>query len=212
MIFVLDLDGTIIDSTKRHWYLLRELLVKNNIQIPINIEKDYIEFKRQGNSTKDYLRKIGISTEIANLISKKWVENIENVEFTDMDVLYKDSVHFLEMLHSKYNKIYFLSNRKNKNVLLQTLNRFNISKFASNTVVTTPQSGHKEKTLFLKILKEQSNEDIVMIGDTEVDYNAACEVDSSYYLLNRGFRSKEFWNIKNVKSYDSLDSILEEIL
>lgn len=212
MIFVLDLDGTIIDSSQRHWFLLKALLKKNNIPIPANIEQDYIEFKRKGNSTKKYLNLLGLSDELASSISKEWIENIENSKLTSIDVLYEDSMVFLEKLYEKYHKIFYLSNRKSKNNLLDTLNNLNIIKFAYDIIVTAPESGYKQKLDFLHNLKEQSNENIVMIGDTEVDYKAACEADIYYYLLNRGFRNREFWNSYNVKSYDSLIDIWEELI
>lgn len=52
---------------------------------------------------------------------------------------------------------------------------------------------------------------IVIVGDTEVDYNAAVNSGNEFYVLNSGFRSKLFWDNKNITSYNRLDEILEMI-
>lgn len=211
MIFVLDLDGTIIDSSKRHWVLLRELLEKYNIKIPQHIDSMYVEYKRSGKSTKDYLGMLDIDKKLVDLISKEWVEKIENERLINMDVLYDDAIYFLNSLYSKNNKIYYLSNRKNKDYLLNSLNKLDIRKYADEVIVTSPKSGHLDKTMFLKKIKH-NDDNVIMIGDTEVDYKAASSVGIECFLLNRGFRNKEFWNSINVKSYDSLENILEAVI
>ena len=51
-----------------------------------------------------------------------------------------------------------------------------------------------------------------MIGDTEIDYKSAEKSKIKSYILNRGFRTKEFLNNIDVNNnYDNLYKIMEEL-
>lgn len=213
MISVLDLDGTIIDSTKRHWYLLKKIMIEMNINLPLHIDTEYVEYKRNGKSTHDYLKSIGISENVSKDISKRWTENIEKKYLTDMDCLYDDSIRFLKTLNSKQYKIYFLSNRNNIPNLISTLERLDIKKYAYDIVVTSPKSGYFQKADFLiNLAKMNENEDLFLVGDTEIDYNAAKTAMTKSFILNRGFRNKSYWMERNIESYNTLDEILEVLI
>ena len=56
------------------------------------------------------------------------------------------------------------------------------------------------------------NEKIIIIGDTEVEYETALKNNIGYYILNRGFRSKEFLKQKlEIHTYKNLKEVKEAL-
>lgn len=49
-----------------------------------------------------------------------------------------------------------------------------------------------------KVSVLQSNQIEIMIGDTEIDYNAAKLANCEFYAVKNGFRSEKFWKEKRV--------------
>ena len=99
MIYVLDLDGTLIDSSIRHGELLRDILNKYNINCSVNFENEYLEFKRNGGSTFYYLQDVmGLSKVLCTEISRKWIEHIEDWKWLLKDILYDDALPFLNRI------------------------------------------------------------------------------------------------------------------
>lgn len=209
MIFVVDIDGTIIDSSKRHSILLKNILHSHKIEVS-SIQLDfYMEYKRDGNSTTSFLTQIlKIPETESKLIAKEWVEEIESVEMIKNDCLYKDSIKFLNSI-SKNNAVYYLSSRQSEKNLLAELKKLDVLQFADFVYISSPSEGYKGKVKFINKIKEKSNDSLTIIGDTEVDYKAAIETEINYFLVNRGFRSKKYWDSKTICSYNDLLEVLE---
>lgn len=205
MIYIFDIDGTLVNSKLRHSVLLKDILIEYGKKIPVNFEDDYIKSKCGGLSTKNYLStKLGFDDGLSQKIATEWVEKIENEEYLMLDELYDDCVPTLERLF-KNNKIYFLSSRSQPLLLKQELIHFDIMKYADKLLISIPGEGASGKAKYIKKLKdENADEEILVIGDTEIDYKAAISANVRYYILNRGFRNCDYWNNCNVQSYDSL--------
>lgn len=205
MIYVFDIDGTLVNSKLRHSVLLKDILIKYGKTIPANFEDDYINSKCSGLSTKHYLiKKLGLDEELSQRITVEWVEKIEKEEYLMLDELYDDSIPTLESLFKK-NKIYFLSSRSQPSLLKQELIHLDIMKYADKLLISRPADGASGKAKYIKKLKDENADiEILVIGDTEIDYKAAVSANVKYYILNRGFRNCDYWNNCNVKNYDSL--------
>lgn len=205
MIYIFDVDGTLVNSKLRHSVLLKDILIKYGKTVPANFEDDYINSKCSGLSTKHYLiKKLGFNEELSQRITVEWVEKIEKEEYLMLDELYDDSISTLEKLLKK-NKIYFLSSRSQPSLLKQELLHLDIMKYADKLLISRPADGATGKAKYIKKLKdENSDEEVLVIGDTEIDYEAAVIANVQYYILNRGFRNCGYWNNRNVKNYDSL--------
>ena len=90
-----DLDGTLLDSRKRHEIVMYDVLKKYNIKLNTT---DLIPFKSDGHNNKDWLISKGISENKAKLINKEWISRIEDNEYLDNDFLYpniKDKMRYL---------------------------------------------------------------------------------------------------------------------
>lgn len=197
----IDLDGTLIDSSIRHEVLLFDLLEQNGILM--NEGTPYLAYKRDGFSTQQYLTnclKLDVvqSREIAN----KWMQHIEDESYLQYDKLYDDTVNFLSLLQKKGYTIYYITARKNKNGLVKALEKFEILEYAKELYVVSPKGAVEEKLNIIKRLMK-SNKDI-LIGDTEVESSVGRDLSINTFLLNRGFRSKAFWNSRDKISFGSL--------
>ena len=209
MILIFDLDGTLINSKKRHSILMEKLLKKHKINIPYNFEKEYLNFKDCGNSNKNYLSSIlNLPLELVNEICAEWINEIESDELIEYDVLYDETIFILEKLKND-NVIIYLSSRARKNTLINSLRKLKIYDYASEIYVTNPKDGYEGKSQILEKIKKSTDDKIVMIGDTEVDYMAARNQNIQSYILNRGFRNKGYWNHKKVKTFDNLYKCLK---
>ena len=207
MNYVFDLDGTLIDSTKRHYVLLKNLISDFGFSTYGFSCLHYLNFKRNGGNNFSYLvNKLGLSEPVAKQISDKWIENIEDYSLIESyDTLYDDSISTLKKLKAN-NQIFFLTCRQNPENLLHELKFLRIFDFADHINICSTKNSTINKTRFLQQLTCCGNKTLI-IGDTEVDYNAAINSNCDYYILNRGFRSKRFWNNQGVKSYRDLQHL-----
>lgn len=199
----LDLDGTLLDSSRRHAILLEKILSEKNIDADVT---NYIDYKNDGFSTKKYLTEfLGMSKDVSNDIATLWVQNIENDEFLVDDKLYEDTIEALEYFKSYVDKMYLVTARNNHKGVTDTLDRLGITKYFDDIVVVSPANASYEKCNYIKA---KMNENDILIGDTEVEYEISKVLGIKTYLLNRGFRSKAFWDDKGIKSYNSLNDII----
>jgi len=196
---VIDLDGTLLDSSRRHIVLLREILKSQKIKLNI---KDYLSYKRTGRSTKDYLVSKGLNINTTNEICKKWVKNIENIKLLKLDKLYKDSKEFLEKYYRKYNLI-LITGRSNKKNTKAQISELNINKFFKKIEIIKPTKDISEK----KTKLTQKYKCFAIIGDTETEKNVSDNLKIKFYPISRGFRSKEYWSDLNIIPYSSLKEI-----
>ena len=210
MIFVLDLDGTLIDSSKRHYVLMKKILEKKAPEILFDSE-DFMNYKALGNSGKKYLiSKLGLSQELSDEIMEEWRSNIENEEYMAMDELYPDTIQFLDALTRKGYPIIFLTARNNRKNTIKQLENLNISGYADMVYVVSPNRATEEKIEIIMTYLEIGKEPII-VGDTENEYDTAYAAGINYFILNRGFRSKEYWNKRDVITLDDLKTLSDII-
>jgi len=200
MTYLLDLDGTLIDSARRHWVLMEKLLQK---YCPDKAESfdaaEYMQYKADGHSGKQYLTEIlHLDVTKAGEIQKEWQVHIEDEEYLALDRLYDDTIPFLEEQKEKGDTIIYLTARQNRQGLYASLDRLDIRQYASRVIVVDPRNAKAEKIAAAQELL-QAGEDLILVGDTENEYAVAQELQMPVYLLNRGFRSRKYWENHGVK-------------
>lgn len=206
MRYFFDLDGTLIDSSRRHAVVLSVVLSEYGLSIPIDRLEDFVSYKSHGFSTLDYLNNIlGIDVATSHTISHRWVERIEDSEFLVHDTLYDDVFPVLDSFISS-DEILFISARKNSESLMHELDSLGILKYAKHVFVVDPIYAAVEKKNVL--LQFGNSIPTLLIGDTEVEYHASLDTGISVLLLNRGFRSKEYWDKLGISSYSNLHDAL----
>lgn len=200
MTYIFDLDGTLIDSTKRHWLLMMHILRQYNVSVNDGFGLDFITYKSYGNSGYDYLTNVlRIDEGLAKEIMTLWINHIEDEELLDTDELYDDAISILGRIHRIGGSVVLLTIRRNIIGLNKELKRLGLDRYELKVV----RKG-EDKAM---VLNEYS--DCIMIGDTEIDYYAALKVGCASYILNRGFRDKSFWDKNGVISYSSLSCLIE---
>ena len=85
MYAILDIDGTLIDSSQRHYDVLKDALYSVNIkEYECN---DYLDFKRDGHTTFDYLSSVlDLPPITAKIVSQYWIDHIEDDSQLSKDI------------------------------------------------------------------------------------------------------------------------------
>ncbi len=209
---VFDLDGTLLDSRKRHILVLQRIdndlkeIYASNSDYDFS---DYFECKRNGMSTFRYLVDCkNFSEEVARVYSLKWIELIEAEEFLKEDVLYSDSIAILKRLKSlNQYELYLITARANEIGLRKQLNDFDLTKYFTEIYCVSPKYAKDEK---VKVARNLTHV-ILWVGDTEVDWQAANSISTEFYALNRGFRDRSYWEKNNVKSHQDMTRFEEKL-
>ena len=209
MIYAFDLDGTLIDSSHRHSMLLERLFSKYSVMPTQYSSEHFLEYKRNGNSTLNYLiKELGLSRTIAMRINEEWIAHIEDIDLIiECDKVYPETINILKRICDNNHKIFYISCRKSFEALMEEIQKIGIGKYADEVIVCDPCNGIKETIKALNRIKKENNDKVIIIGDSEIDYQAAIQTGSEYLILNRGFRSKCFWDERCVKSFSSLTQL-----
>ncbi|MBR4543481.1 MAG: HAD family hydrolase [Lachnospiraceae bacterium] len=209
-IFVMDLDGTLIDSRKRHAIVMQEVLA--HTKRSLNAE-EYMTYKAEGNSGLKYLTEVmGIDMSDAREIQQEWMARIEFSGYLLADELYPDAVSFLNTVFEKGGVI-FLTARKNRLGLDGELKRLAILPYADYTIVADPDDAMSQKEKAVQVIREAyPDAKLTVIGDTENEYELARKFGLESRIVNCGFRSKAYWEKRGVKTYSSLGEVLRSIV
>lgn len=182
-VIAFDLDGTILDSRKRHIVLLKDIM--NQMKVSINIE-DYLSYKRQGFSTKEYLLLKGLSKSVADKINRIWIDHIEDLSYLILDKIYPD---FISLFYKfNMNKVVLITARRNTENLYNQLNYLNLKNIFSRIFIVNPMlNPSKEKANLLIKIKAKK-----IIGDTYSDALAAKIANIPFIFHKDGFNSYSY--------------------
>lgn len=198
-----DLDGTLLDSRKRHEIVMSDVLKKYNIEIDTS---DLVSYKSYGFNNIDWLLAKGISEKKAREINKDWISSIEEFKYCQNDVLYQNVVEVLRKL-SKENDLFLITARKNKENAYKQINQLGIKQyFAGISIVDSCNNTPQLKSVELN--KYRIN---YFIGDTESDYTAACLENCVFYAISCGFRNKLYFENNKIECYKSMYEIYEKL-
>lgn len=200
---IFDLDGTLLNTFRRHELVLQDCMLHFCYS---DIPKDYLLFKRSGYSTRTYLEKVfGLKEEISRKISDLWVKHIEDIAYLEADMLYSDAKECLERCRKLNYQAFLVSARSNMSNFYNQIEILKLEEFFTDVVCVSPYNSTSDK-------KEQIfriGADLI-VGDTEVEWKAAAEAGIASCILNRGFRSRTFWEANHMyESQDSLQHLFE---
>lgn len=206
---ILDADGTLIDSTKRHGALLKSLTEKYRIRAGWK-EEAYLEEKRAGNTTLGYcVDKLGIAPETAEAICREWAGAIEGEDLLKLDRVYDDAWEFLTFAREYFSGTVLLTARQREELLLRELKELGLSDFFCRVVVVSPFRAEAEKGAVLFHMAK--TEPGIYIGDMETDYRAARTAGCASFILNRGFRSRKYLEGLGIPSSRDLTEVRKQI-
>lgn len=203
MVAILDLDGTLLNSKKRHISLLKNLLSDRGLNISV---ENFVDYKSAGLNTKSYLEHIGLPVEEAASISKDWVFHIEDDEYLALDTWYEDAASFLKLLKREgYVTVIVTARKRDDKVKSFVSNGLNLI----DDIIVVKNGAEKESEIRKKYSIDSGKD--ILVGDTEIDYECAIKLDVYSFMLNRGFRSKKFWDDKKITSYSDLNEVWRKI-
>ena len=159
----LDLDGTLLDSHRRHTVVLENALNKCNVY-GCNLT-NYMSYKANGNTTIDYLKnELRLNDDISARVYEIWRQTIEEEKYLELDALYEDAVPFLNLIKEKGYKTVIVSARKNMDYVIKKLKTSEINYLIDDIFIVSPLNAISEKSeVFIRNMGENS----VCIGDTE---------------------------------------------
>lgn len=186
-----DLDGTLLDSRKRHEIVMDDVLSEFGIELATD---DLLPFKLEGHTNIDWLVQKGIDKGTARSVQKRWVELIEKENYLFSDKLYEGIIPYLEQL-SKTNELFLITGRNNASNAKKQIAQLGISQFFTEVkIVSSNPEISKAKAGFL--IENKIDE---MVGDTESDLKAARMANCKFKAVVYGFRSEVFWNQYHVE-------------
>ncbi|KMW24248.1 HAD family hydrolase [Enterocloster citroniae] len=201
MKIVFDFDGTLLDSSKRHIQVLQDCLNQkgyNRYSL-----KGYLEYKADGYSTAAFLKeKLGFSNWQSEEVSRMWISHIEDLDYLRTDQLYYDAIPTLYACLEHADILYLCSARQKEQHLMYQINQLELSNVFCEVFCASPATAVDEKEYFINRVQPD-----LVVGDSEVDFSAAKRSGVRSYILNRGFRSKAYWDKHKVKTYHSLDGL-----
>lgn len=189
-----DLDGTLLDSRKRHAILMHDILCRKGLNLSVD---DLVEYKADGHNNIEWLQSRGFTIELAKEINREWIERIESPEYLQLDELYSHVIATLKLL-SENNTLFLITARKNELSARKQISKLGISQYFEDVIVV-PSGKQSSELKSIYLLDKRIN---FMIGDTEVDYNAAMKANCEFRVCLEGFRSQNFWADKAVTLFD----------
>lgn len=193
-IIVFDLDGTLITCMEKQVMLLKYIASSNKVKIR---EPDFFwELKRNGSSTFESLKILGISDDTAKVISQEWVSEVEDWYWLTHDTLYQHVFDMLNALKNDNNKLYLLTARKNVVNLYRQLDQINLKSYFHDVIPVAHKNVIGNKNSFLKKVSCD-----LFIGDTETDYQATLGTRVKFIACTEGQRNRDFLTRNGVRFF-----------
>jgi phosphoglycolate phosphatase-like HAD superfamily hydrolase len=201
---VFDLDGTIIDVRYRYFRIFTLFLEIKSL--PNLSFEEYIQLRNEGQKDVSILEKYTNSSHLIDEFNSFKIEHIEKIEYLKFDHVRPGVLRLLNELSDNNFNLELLTLRKNLVNLLWQLDNLSILSLFSKI---THDFGKLSKSVYLKSLKSKSNK-VIFIGDSDLDYLAANESGTHFYLVNDNyfFTNK---NLVRVKRF-SFEELLTEII
>ena len=203
-VFLLDLDGTLVDTDELYLEIWKELLKKDNIII----DKIYYNKIIKGKSDKNFLQSIipDISEckikEFSNNKDEMFIKNIEKIK------IYDGVIDFLKQLIN--NRTAIVTNC-NKKAVIKILDYLDINKYI-NKIISTDDCKYTKpnKEPYINAIsffeKKEINECIVF-EDSYTGYLSAknANIENIYIKLNEDKSEISLLNTKKYKKYDDIN-------
>ncbi|AIJ04929.1 hypothetical protein JH146_0078 [Methanocaldococcus bathoardescens] len=202
-----DLDGTLIDTSDRHYKVYNDILKLNGFQISISKEK-FWELKREGKKTIEMLPN-NCPKEFAEKFKNEWIKRIEKREYLKLDTPIYGVSEVLSMLYNKNIELILVTLRHNESNLIWELKNLKLIRYFKEILVGSPLELKDKSILIKKYLTNHSSKtaDLLIVGDSETDILAGKYLGISSVAVTYGIRSKNFLKKLNPEFY--IDNIYE---
>lgn len=181
----LDLDGTLLDTSERHYQVYKDILSSKGIKR--FLKKDFWRMKRSGIKTRDILPK-HLPEETKNRFEEEWLEEIEKKNYLKYDKVFPGTMEVLSDLSKEYDLI-LVTLRNN----IENLN-WELSKLELKTYFNSIISGRVSKKNLVEnyLLTNENIGKCLLVGDTEEEILTGQQLDIPTVSVTYGIRSEEF--------------------
>lgn len=184
-IVIFDLDGTLLDVSKR-WYLLHSDLAKKFHANRLN-QKTYINLKRQHIPEEQILK-----GKLPNTIIKKYLKKrkdlLESEHYLSFDHLKPKATKLLESLSASH-RLYLTTSRAKPRILKDQLRQMGISGYFVKVVCGKSLKSREKK---LKKIIAGNPAKYFLVGDSERDHKLARNLKIKSILVCDGSRTRKF--------------------
>lgn len=202
----MDLDGTLLDTSERHYRCYIEILGNNAI-----LDKDrFWELKRNAISTKDLLSETGYDCNLL-VYQQQWKTIIEDPTFLVLDKPYEGTIELLSRLKMKGYTLTLVTMRNNADTLIHQLNDVGFEIFLDNVISVDNTKGQTKSQAIID-RKGGKNNPVLWVGDTEQDICSAKELEIPVCAVANGIRNELFLNKYSPEYLVPSVTYIEEVL
>lgn len=187
---ILDLDGPILDGRHRHYACYCHLLVERGY-VPMDLES-YWRMKRDRRDRREQLAESG-ATAIYDEFVSGWLRLIETPEYLALDRVYPWVRSTLTKWKKAGWRIVLATQRHNPVSLKRQLADFSLESLLDHVVVCDHSAGGSGKARFVRdVIGSTADEDVVWVGDTEIDIEAARALGCQVWAVCSGLRTESY--------------------
>lgn len=182
----LDLDGTLLDTSKRHYKLYNDILDKRGFSKSKISPEKFWNMKRKCTKTRDILPVFFLEEDITSF-EEEWLQKIEKKYYLQHDKLFPEIKNTLFYLSKEFDLV-LVTLRNNTDNL-----HWELSKLGLNNYFKSILNGRGPKTKLIEdYLIGSHNEKCIIIGDTEEDIKTGLDLEMLTISVTCGIRSREF--------------------
>jgi phosphoglycolate phosphatase-like HAD superfamily hydrolase len=197
MLFI-DLDGTILDVTARHYATYLEVLSMADMRGAPIPQKEYWGLRREAKPLEELLKMSRLFPTKLKTFMERFEQRIETPEMLALDTVRTGTETALGKLYTK-TPIILITQRKDPGNLESQLASLKIRKYFAEVLSGAPDKGRrvdkdarwKHKAGLIRARYRMLPTEALYIGDTETDVKAAKSVGFEVHLLEGGHRTKE---------------------
>jgi phosphoglycolate phosphatase len=186
-IVILDLDGTLLDTSARHYAVYLEC-AQDNDMVPLNLDA-YWQLRRQGQSNLDVLLNSGLSASAAGKARHIWESRIEAQELLKTDRLFPGIFDWLKFWSAMFRFVLVTLRARQDNLEMQL--RWLGLDSCLRSVYCAPPRSIKERTKAAEVPEHLRSQVFAWVGDTELDIQGALEIEARPMGVASGMRTKE---------------------
>ncbi len=186
-IVILDLDGTLLDTSARHYAVYLEC-AQDNDMAPLNLDA-YWQLRREGLSNLDVLLRKGLAASAAGTAKHIWEKRIEAQELLKMDRLFPGIFEWLRSWCDTFRFVLVTLRTRQDNLKMQ-LKWLGLDS-CLRSVYCAPHRSIKKGTKALAVPEHLRPQVLAWVGDTELDIQGALEIKARPIGVASGMRTKE---------------------
>lgn len=189
-IIFLDIDGTIIDVSQKHYKVYKDLIKKYN-GVPLS-KTEYWNFKKNKIGWSEILKKSLVSSNKVPFFIEEFISKIEQQENLAMDSVFPYVFKTLEQLNQKCS-LYLITLRHSRNNTIKQIKNLGLEPYFKKILI----SRHENK--IISEIKKIINIDchVFIVGDTEKQILIARRLKLISVAVLSGIRNEE--SLKEMK-------------